>query len=191
MQSGSADRGEEMAQALTLNSEVTTLHKILEKRLDCLDKAILDLRAYGGDTITYYALKERRELIQQGLERRGLLKNYPDQISLAVDHLREDQFGDAINLLADIRLGLYKMLDDIASAEYLLIIEPRVKRLRDIWRSQKKAEFSASGGFRTENEIKTEAGYRQAEAKLEAGKLYEAFGAYRQLASDYQSLVAD
>lgn len=191
MQSGSADRGEEMAQALTLNSEVTTLHKILEKRLDCLDKAILDLRAYGGDTITYYALKERRELIQQGLERRGLLKNYPKKISLAVNHLRDDQFNGAINVLSDIRLGLYKMLDDIASAEYLLIIEPRVKRLRDIWRSQKKAEFSVSAGSRTENEIETEAGYLQAVGQLEAGKLYEALWVYRQLASDYQALVAE
>lgn len=190
VQSDSANRDEKTARVLTLKSEVSALHKTLEKRLRHLDKAIVDARASGKDAMIHH-LAERQELIQRGLERRGGREHYMQQISQAADHVRNHRFEDAINVFSQVRLDLYKMLDDIASAEYLLIIEPRVKRLRDIWRSQKKAEFSATGGIRTENEIEAEAGYLLAVGQLEAGELYEALWVYRQLASDYQTLIAE
>ncbi|TQE98324.1 MAG: hypothetical protein FKY71_14455 [Spiribacter salinus] len=177
--SGADDRVE---RARTLQIEVETLDRHLQRNADKLARTIEDAEHHGL-THQVERLEERRVLVLDAIldaERTATMRT---ELQAGQDHIQNQQHEPAIAAFESVRTTLHRLLDDFAAAEYLLLIEPVVVDLRQRW---------LAGDPATDDGLANEAeqGFRYAAELRAEGDLDGALHVYRMLLYDYQELLA-
>lgn len=172
---------EQSARARTLQIEVHTLDRHLERNTSTLDQAIGDARRHGL-TDRVGRLEARRRLLGETLLNTERISVTRAQVRAGQEHLRDAEFEQAVAAFDSARTRLHGLLVDFAAAEYLLMIEPVVADLRQRWLSR---DPDTDDGIASE----VEEGFQHAAGLRAHGELGAALHAYRMLAQDYRELL--